>query len=425
MLGSSLSVRSIGALRRLCRARSGNIALVAALSAPAIVTLALGATDFAAVMGDKQRMLSIAESAAIAGARNLAVAMTEADALAHARAMAEGIISEWESAPDLEIGAAMVDLPDHSKGVRVTLAAHRPSFFNDLLPPGGWRYDARATASSVGSAPLCMLVTQSKNSQDFLVEDSASVSAPGCLVHSNGNIVVSGGGIEAARTQAVLNATGNISPDPVTDAPTIRDPFGSLAINASILKCGALDTLKKSASLVAMTTGVHVLPPGDHCGTIDLSGDARLILAPGEHRFGGGWLWVRENARLTGTDVVMIVDKMWRTWFEDNAMVALSGRQEGLLAGFVMIADRDNTQPFKISASNVDKLEGVLYVPNAELQISSQGDVASDSEWTVIVAKSVNLSGNPNLVMNVNYGGSDVEVPAGVGPAGGAVRLIE
>jgi hypothetical protein len=407
------------------RARAGNVAVVVALAVPVVATMTLGATDVAAVMGDRQRMRSVAESAAIAGARNLSVAMSESDALHHARAFAEAYVAEWENGPEITVTAEIVTLDAEAKGVRVKLDARRPSFFNDLLPPGGWQYDVFATASSVGSAPLCMLVTASKNDQDFLVEDSSSVSAPGCLVHSNGHIKVTGGNIEAARTQAVLGATGNISPEPVTDAPPISDPFASLVINASTLKCGAQDTLKKSASLVLMTSGVHTLPPGDHCGTIDLSGDARLILAPGEHRFGGGWLWVRENARLTGTDVVMIVDKMWRTWFEDNAMVSLSGRQDGLLAGFVMIADRDNTQPFKISASNVERLEGVLYVPNAELQISSQGDVASESEWTVVVAKSLNMSGSPNLVMNVNYNGSDVEVPAGVGPGGGAVRLVD
>lgn len=59
------------------------------------------------------------------------------------------------------------------------------------------------------------------------------------------------------------------------------------------------------------------------------------------------------------------------------------------------------------------------------MRISSSGDVAAKSDWTVIVAKNLRLSGNPNLVMNANYAASDVDVPAGVGPQGGSARLVD
>ena len=350
--------------------------------------------------------------------------MSEGDATQHAQAMADAMISEWAGGPDLKAGVAIVELERRTKGVRVTLNARRPSFFNDLLPPGGWRYDAAATASSVGAKPLCVLAIANAVN-DFRLRDSARISAPDCLVHSNAHIVVSGGRIEAGRTQAVLSATGDITPDPVTDAPPIRDPFAALPLNASVVKClGGLKKLK-NLSLLTVSSGTHTLSPGDHCGVIDLSGTASLVLRPGEHRFGAGALTVRGRARLTGVDVVMVVDKLWKTSFLDESMVSLSGRQEGLLAGFVMVADRDNILPFEIDTAHVERLDGVLYAPNAELLISSQGDVARKSDWTVIVARSLRLVGNPNLFINANYDDSDIEVPGGVGPRRDTVRLVE
>jgi hypothetical protein len=41
--------------------------------------------------------------------------------------------------------------------------------------------------------------------------------------------------------------------------------------------------------------------------------------------------------------------------------------------------------------------------------------VADQSAWTVVVAKSLQLTGSPNLVINANYSGSSVPVPGGVG----------
>jgi len=39
------------------------------------------------------------------------------------------------------------------------------------------------------------------------------------------------------------------------------------------------------------------------------------------------------------------------------------------------------------------------------------------------VAKSIEMKGRPNLVLNTNYQGSPVPVPQGVGTVGGEVRL--
>jgi hypothetical protein len=66
---------------------------------------------------------------------------------------------------------------------------------------------------------------------------------------------------------------------------------------------------------------------------------------------------------------------------------------------------------------------GTIYIPGSELYVSSSGNVAQDSAWSVIVAKRLTLANNPVLVINKNYVGSGVPVPEGVGPSSGVPRL--
>ncbi len=50
--------------------------------------------------------------------------------------------------------------------------------------------------------------------------------------------------------------------------------------------------------------------------------------------------------------------------------------------------------------------------------------MADASAWTVIVAKSLKLDGNPTLVLNTDYASTDVPVPDGVGASRHNSRLL-
>ncbi len=412
----------LGGLARLVRARAGNVGMILALALPAAATLVLGATDVASIMGDRERMRSIAEAAALAGARNLSVAMSEADATEHAKSMALAMIGEWRNAPHMEVAVSVLRVEHGAKAVHVEIDARRPSFFGDLLPPGGWQYGQEATASSIGTKPLCVLAFSDSKQNKLTMQGAPEIRAPLCLVHSNGDVDVKGGSIDAGQTQAVRSATGNITPDPITDAPPITDPFADLDMSTAGILC-----LKKNMNiaLALMVTGEITLPAGVHCGLIDVGGDAVVNLAPGEHRFVLGSLTMRGQSRLVGDDVVMIFDRTWKTKFKDDALIRLSGRESGTLSGFVLMVERGNTQIFEIDSTHVERLDGVIYAPDAELYVGGTSDVARESDWTVIVANSLSLNGNPHLYLNADYDGSDILAPAGVGNRRDAVRLLD
>lgn len=134
---------------------------------------------------------------------------------------------------------------------------------------------------------------------------------------------------------------------------------------------------------------------------------------------------MRGDSRLIGEDVVLVFDKKWQTTFTDDAKIDLRGRESGVFAGFVMIFERGNNKVSTIDSTHVERLDGVIYAPSTGLHIGGFSDVARESDWTVIVADKLTMSGNPRLFLNADYESSDLLVPGGVGPRRDAVRLID
>lgn len=412
----------LGFADRLGRSERGSIALKFAMIGPAVMLLGVGGIDLMAVHTAKGRLQSIADAAALAGAPALALATDGSAARERADAFVRGQMGEWAEAPEYEASYEILERGGQ-RAIRVLLRGHRTSFFANMLPPGGWNFVGDATASTAGLTPLCVLISGSNGVKLLNIKDSSQMKAPACLVHSNRDILVEGGNISAASVQAVTTAGGSISPSASTGAAPIDDPFADLPLDRNPA-LGVVCTVVELANRVKVTSGAHYVPAGRHCGGIEASGTARVLLAPGEHFFLQGALVVKEDARLEGEDVVLFFDTASKFDFTDRALVNLDGRKTGPYAGIVMGAMRANRQDFIISADNVESLLGVIYVPSARLIVDGTADVARDSAWTVIVAKEMQMKGSPSLFINADYDATDVPVPAGVGPRGGA-RLIE
>jgi hypothetical protein len=415
-------LRALGALAgRLRSDTRGNIALMAALIGPAVLLLGVGAIDLMAVSSAQSRLQSIADAGALAGAPQLALATDGSAAKERAASFVAAEVSQWDGAPTYTGTYEVID-QGGQRAIRVILKGHRPSFFANMLPPGGWNFTGNATATSVGLVPLCVLLTGTDKTKILNLRNTSRLTAPSCMIHSNRDILVEGGLISGAAVQAVTSASGAISPVPGSGAAPIPDPFSNLdLVGDRKLECltgVVLEPLK-------LMVGIHRIRAGQHCGGIDVSGNATVILEPGEHWFLDGHLNVRDSARLEGDDVVLFFNKKSKFDFTGHALVRLAGRTTGPYAGIVMGGTRDNTQKFVISSDNVESLLGVVYVPNAQLVVEGTANVARDSAWTVIVAHSLQMKGSPSLFINADYNRSRVPVPAGVGPQTGGARLVE
>ncbi len=415
-------------LSKFASDRSGNIALIFAIGLPALALGGLGAVDLSAVINDRVKMQAVADFAALNAAKQLALDTSSATAQ-RAQSEAQNELADVAKRWTLTIDAKVVE---DGKGVQVTVVGHRPSYFHDMLPKGGWTANASATAEIEGLTPLCVLGS-GKNTGGILglglgstpdvitLKNTAQLKAASCLVQSNNAIKVNNSAsVSAQAVQAAGSASGAITPEAMTGSATIADPFASLNTGVPSL-CTDIG--------LSLQTGTKTLQPGVHCGVYAVLNNATLILAPGDHYFFAGTLTLGNHSRLIGNDVALIFDTLSIFAFNDQSDIELEGRKTGKFAGFVIATTPTNTKTFSISTTAAHKLLGVVYIPNGALSVTGNSQVAEQSAWTVIVAKTISIGGGADLVVNANYAANNTPpVPTGVGPTSTAssssVRLV-
>jgi Putative Flp pilus-assembly TadE/G-like len=386
-----------------------------------IALVMTSAVELTMISKEKSRLQAAVDAGALAGATELSLASRGTDGVIET---ATGIARQ--ALADGRLQATFSVEVDRAKGeVLVTGRIARKSMMG-IGGIGDANLVASATAESLQSIPLCILQTTTKSAirfsgNRFSVEDRASIVAPGCLVHANENIAVAPNArIEATRVQAVGTATGTIMPMGNSGALEIQDPFTAMDLAPPTLCAGSTNgqpiQIAKDESLT--------LAPGVHCRPLKVHKNGTLILSPGEHYFQGD-LDMKGDSTLRGEDVVLIFGSTRRFDFGENTRVDIAARRTGRFAGFLIATDRTNIQPFAISSNNVRELLGTIYIPSAELVISATASVADQSDWSVIVARTLTLKNTPKLVINTSYVASGVPVPKGVGPSDGAPRLTK
>jgi Flp pilus assembly protein TadG len=404
---SSLGQMIISFLLRVSADRGGGMAIAFAIMAPILAFVAVGAIDFTDAKVDRGRLQGVADASSLAAATQLAIdnsSATAERAQSYAQSQLRGLISDWTTNVTSQI-------VNDGTAAQVVISATRPALLQNMPPRGGWSVSVSAVAQAEARMPLCALGTSTSRANAVInLTSQAQITAPNCLMQSDQDIAaLNNARISAGAVQAVGQATGTISPAPLTGASPMPEPFASVNIN--------VPTLCTDANLT-LAAGIQYLAPGVHCGLITVNNNATFILQPGEHYFFAAVLTLDNQAVLQGTDVVLVFDQTSRFAFKTNADIELEGRQSGALAGFVIATTRDNSQTFNISTTSAHKLLGVVYIPNGLLSIVGNNKVAEASSWTVIVANAMTVSGAADLTLNANYSGAGVPVPTGVGRNG-------
>jgi hypothetical protein len=416
-LNPSSTLRTLASVLR--NDAGGMIPFIGA-AVPVVAILLVGASELAMVGADKAKLQDVADAVAMDAAQELAftvdegvVERTKSSAAAHLAALRDarpqGAI---EVTPTIQYNAK-----GDPEGMHVAIKATRQSFFGNMLPPGGFVTQVETTALRMGKAPLCVLVHSSTYAKTLNVVDLAKLSSSKCLIHSNKDIAVEGSGaLTGQAVEAVSSASGNITPTALTGAESIADPFATMQFPEPSTGCITTGSLLKFNN-----GGVNYLEPGLHCASkIEVSNSASglpttLIVKPGYHYFRGSLVQAKDSSILKGDDVVLVFNSKAKINFNDQAKVELGGRRSTLYAGFVLVGLRDNSNDFVMWSDYVDKLLGVVYIPSAQLIVQGSHKMAEQSDWTVVVARNIQLKGAADLVINANYRGSPVPVPQGVG----------
>jgi Flp pilus assembly protein TadG len=409
--------------RRMLRSTTGNVAVIAALSfVPLGVAIGIGA-ELSAVQAERSLMQAAADAVALSIARETSVAgsqQRDISALAQTQGVAQ--LGGFEQRATVTFTASRAN----DGALVVEGLAVRPSFFGDLLPPGGFRISVRSVAEAVDQQPLCVIGDDATVGGTAISgRNTSAIRAGRCLVHANSNFnLLNSATVQAGSVRVTGVATGTgFSPTADTGALRLTDPFGSRTI-APPVACASVP----NGGAQHHASGTVRLTPGVHRTEYNMSGTAVLALDPGEHWFCSS-IRMRGQSRIEGEDVALFMMGGTQLSARENTSVSLSGRRTGDWAGFVLVASRGTYANTEIASSNVDRLLGTVYLPMSRLIVSANGDVAENSQWSVVVARNINLSNAAQLVINSDYAGSPVPVPTGVGNRAGqgpsGVRLTE
>ena len=97
-------------------------------------------------------------------------------------------------------------------------------------------------------------------------------------------------------------------------------------------------------------------------------------------------------------------------------MISLTGAVDTEMAGMLVFEDPSATEgrQHHIASLNVQTLTGTIYLPKGYLLVDPNALVANKSAYTAIISNRLELTAGPELVLNSNYGATDVPVPAGI-----------
>lgn len=408
---------------RSVRAESGSVALIFALVTPLLVGGATVATDAAHIVRQHATIQAIADSTALAGARELQIAQTDEKDVAVAAAgraatlLAEAGIAEAEHPVDVKVdgkaGSVLVNLATRSDTIML-----RHFGYGEVV-------SATAEARLYGTTRLCVLALarNGSGSRAIRLDRVGTIRAEQCAMQSNGarGDAIDVGLLSRIRASGICSAggvqgaAGAFDPSPQTDCPPVEDPLKV----REVPEPGPC-TYKNKTILI----GVHRISPGHYCGGLKIAPGAIVAADPGDYVISGGDLSVGIAASLTGDNVSFrFAGPKAGFRFAQTAIVRLGAPKAGPMAGFLFYRDA-GSEPgdFIIATDLATKLVGTVYLPEATLTVDVVGLVAAQSAYTVIVADRIDILG-AELVVNSDYGATDIPVPAGVGPTGGKVTL--
>lgn len=386
-----------------------------------------GVVDYISLITQSQQVQSAADRAALGAAREMQISRQDDDRLAAvARVIAMPSLKGLEG-----IEVETQRLADGS-GVEVTITTSPRTFFPGIIGMTAKPIGGQAVAEIQGSS-VCMIGLEVKSKSTLFMQKKAAITARGCAIYSNSrnkegitvegdakvnaDFICSAGGIKVDKKTA-------LSPEPLTDCPTVQDPLASRPAPSF----GSCDYTK----LKLAKGKIETLTPGVYCGGLEIEGTATL--KEGVYVIKDGPLKVKKDGVLVGKHVgFFLTGKDALINFEKETKIELSGPRNGPLAGLLFYEDRNvlaadgsttieldpeglpKPKEHRIRSDDARELVGTIYIPRNRLLIDGDKPIASESAYTVIVAREFVLAEGPEVVLNADYEMSGVPVPAGVG----------
>jgi Putative Flp pilus-assembly TadE/G-like len=444
-------------------ASSGGLSVGFAVLAPVLIMFTGLAFDYAMMVKYRGDLQSVADAAALAGAREISLSNSDADSTeGAAEAYAAYLLgveptklpepdADSEPGQELslmarvagddgadepeddgggddggetpEVGEVIIDaeMGEESPTLQVEITKAWQPLFAHFLASRMTPIRVSATATFVGRQNICVLGLSPSTTAGVTLWNNAQLTANNCSVYSNtggsaGLVVADSGQLRSQLNCVVggysIDNAKSVEPMPISDCPPLDDPLADRPPPT----VGACDFQR-----YRITEGVHELIPGVYCGGLSIGGTAKATLANGIYIIKDGPFTVTSSATLTVENAGFYLTGMFSTvWFSANTTISMSAPLEGPLAGLLFFEDRaaSGLRIHRIASNNARTLLGTIYTPRGILNIDATAPVADQSAYTAIIALSLQLQSGPNLILNSDYGATDVPVPEGISGVG-------
>lgn len=407
---------------RLANCRSGNFAVMFALMAPLLLGLAGGAIDFIQYQKMQAKMQGLADAAVLAATREGALKGWDEEI---ARSVAKQFVEDevglrlTASASTNPGGQFFADASMDKDAKRVTVTVsmdHHPFFYIGYFT-GSPQIVVRSSSTVSADMNLCVIGLDEKSDATVSLSGMAKVTAPDCAIVSNSMSAAGFSVVDDAFLQSDQNCSSggvegsksNYKSYPTTDCPITADPLEGRKRPASST-CNHTNKVVKGL--------ITILQPGVYCGGITISEKANVLFRPGVYVIKDGELKSMSGGIAAGRGVgFYFTGEGSRYNFDSTTTISFEAPTTGEMAGLLFFQDPDmvTTLDYEIASVNARKLLGTIYLPNGNFKVHAKNRIGEESAYTVIVAKTIDIGAQAELVINSDYASTSVPVPEGLG----------
>ncbi|HEY2358689.1 MAG TPA: pilus assembly protein TadG-related protein [Phenylobacterium sp.] len=429
-------------LRRFLRSKRGNVAIMAALSLPALVgSLGLGAETATWYVNTKQ-MQNAADAAAIAAATNAASSyITEARAITGQYGFVNGAggvnvtVSNTATCPD---GSATCYSVTISRPQRLLLA-QIVGYRGDTTIGNSPAKLITATAVALQSTtarPYCLLALGDNGVNTALVANGGpKADLSGCNVMSNTGAICNGHDLGADNGDAHTTNDG-CGVVEHSNVPVVPDPYAALAANIPPDPCNGnypqepqnkkdpglpsqnqLAGIQNWSGAVPMCGDVQLAGPV----TVNTDGPAVLVIYNGQLDTNGQTLTTSSGSALTivyaGTNGPYIHAPT------GGGTLDVAAPKTGPWSGVVMYQDPALTTGVDISAAGNSPtwdLTGAVYLPHSTVTFSGIVNKASNGKSCfAMVVDNITINGTGSILEHGECAQAGLAMPTGQVPSRG------
>lgn len=409
------------------RSRRGNIAVMAALTAPLMIGAASLGVETGYWFFERERAQQAADLAAHAGAVVLRSGGTAGAVTTTARGEAG---RHGFTGPDATVAVNTPPLTGpnaHGRAVEVTIAFPIRRFFSAIFDDAPIIGNTRAVAVFENDASACMLALDIAASGAMTFSGSADITLLDCEVMSNSiadDAVLIGGSadLETDCVNAVggVQFTGGGSDVILTscDAPRIGlpravDPYAGTPMPDISQPCTSLPSGGKG-SRASVSPGAGGV--ARFCGGLTINSSYHF--EPGVYIIDGGTFRVNAQADITGDGVTFVMTNGAEARFNGSADINIKAPTSGPYQGIAIMGDpADTSVEHTFNGNATSRITGALYTPGSQMRFL--GNFSGENDCMQLVGARIELRGNVSIATDCS--GTGIKW----GQVPGRVRLVE